>query len=61
MNDEEFVSFKCMKLKYRRDGISISAVLQNWFPQEIRSTSLILGNFRKLRKVLLNDEQHIEI
>ena len=42
-------------------GPNNSAVLQNWFPQEIRSPSLIWENFKKLTKVLLNHVECIEI
>ena len=67
LNDEEFGSLQFLKLKYRRGGPNKSAVLQNWFPQEIRSP---LFNFRKFQKTgkstvescrmhwnLLNDEE----
>ena len=35
-------------------------ILQNWFPIEIRSPSLICTNLKTLRKVLLNHAEYIE-
>ena len=46
MNEEQFGYFKLLKLKHRR-GENNYAVLQNWFPQQIR---LLLFNLRKFKK-----------
>ena len=50
MNDKEFGFSKLLKLKYRRGGPNNSVVLQNWFPQEIRSPLFNLRKFRKAEK-----------
>ena len=54
INDEKFVSFKCLILKYRRGDQTIQPFCRIGSLQEIRSPSLIWVNFGNLRKVLLN-------
>ena len=54
MNDEDFGSFKLLKLKYRREYQIIQRFCRIGFPQEILSLYLICGKFKSLRKVLLN-------
>ena len=55
MNDEEFSSLKISKLKYRRGDQIINS------PKEIGPHSLVVGNLKALRKVLLNQLECIEI
>ena len=50
MNNDEFGSFKGLKLKYRLGGRNNWAVLQNGSPQEIRSPFFHLRKFRKAEK-----------
>ena len=60
MNDQEFKSFKFLKLKYRR-GDQIFSDSTEWvFLKKFGPSSLILGNFKKQRKVLLNHLECIE-
>ena len=51
MNDEEFGSFKVLKLKYRRGEQIIYSCSVESVP------SKKLGNFKKLRKLLLNHKE----
>ena len=61
MNDKEFGSRKFLKFKYRRRDQIIQPFSRIGSPQEIRSLSFIWGNSKKLRKVLLNHLECIEI
>ena len=61
MNDKEFELMKLVKWKYRTGGPNNSDFLQNWFPPEIRSLTLICGNAKSLRRLLLNQAECIEI
>ena len=60
MNDKEFGSLELFKLKQRNGGwggggdVIIQPFCRKGYPQEIRSPSLILGNLKVPRKVLLN-------
>ena len=54
MNDEDFGSFKLLKLKYRRGYQIIHRFCRIGFPQEILSLYLICRKFKSMRKVLLN-------
>ena len=45
MDDEEFGSFKFLKLKYRQGDQIIQLLCKNGSPQEIRST---IFNFKKI-------------
>ena len=49
---------KTFKIEIQKRGPNNSDFLQNWFPSEIRSSSLISRNFKTLRKVLLNSRMH---
>ena len=63
MNVEEFV-FEILKFEIHKGGPNNSAVLQNWFPpQEIKSPlfKFMIHDSWKLRKVLLNHVECIEI
>ena len=61
MNDEEFESFKFTKLKYRMGDQIIQQFWGLVPPKKLGPPSLIWGNLKKLRKVLLNDVEYIEI
>ena len=54
MNDEEFESRKLLKLKYRRDDQIIQTFCKIGSPEKFGFPSLICGNFKTPRKVLLN-------
>ena len=60
-NEEEFGSFKLLKLEYRRGDQIIQLFSRTGSPKKLGSISLIWGNFKKLRKVLLNHVECIEI
>ena len=50
------------KIEIQKGGPNNSAVLQNWFPpKKLGPPSLIWGNLKKLRNVLLNPVECIEI
>ena len=49
---------KTFKIEIQKRGPNNSDFLQNWFPSEIESSSLISRNFKTLRKVLLNSRMH---
>ena len=53
MNDEEIGLLK-LKIKIQKGVPNNSAVLQNWSPKKLGHPSLICGNVKSLRKVLLN-------
>ena len=50
MNDEEFGSFKFLKLKYRRGEQIIQLFCRIGFPEEIRSPLFNLKKFQKAKK-----------
>ena len=50
MNDQEFGSFKCLKLQYRRSDQIIQPVWRICAPQQIRSTLFNLRKFSKTDK-----------
>ena len=56
-NDKEFESFNFLKMKYKKGDWIIQSFWNIGFPEEIISPSLIWGNFKKLRKSMLN---HVE-
>ena len=61
LNDEEFGSFKFLKLKYRRGDQIIQPFCRIGSPKKLGPPSLIWENFKKLTKVLLNHVECIEI
>ena len=61
LDDEEFGWLKFSKLNYRRGDQIIQPFCRIGSPQEIRSPSLIWENLKKLRNVLLNRVECIEI
>ena len=61
MNDEEIGSRKLLKLKYRRGDQIIQTFCKIGSTQKIGPPSLICGNFKILRKILLNHAECIEI
>ena len=61
MNDEEFGSFKFLKLKYRRGDQIIQLFCGIGSPKKLGPISLIWGNFKKMRKVMLNHIEQTEI
>ena len=60
MNEEEFSSFKVLKLKYRRGDQKIQLFLRFAFLQEIWTPYLISRDFESLRKPPLNDAEWIQ-
>ena len=61
MNDEEFRSFKLLKLKYRKEDRTIQLFWRTGFPNNYAPLSLLFGNLKTHRKVLLNHAECIEI
>ena len=61
LDDEEFGSLKFLKLKYRRGDQIIQPFCRIGSPKKLAPPSLIRGNLKKLRKVLLNRVECIEI
>ena len=61
MNDNEFRSFKFLKLKYKRGDQIIKLFCRFVPPKKLGSPSLIWWIFEKLRKVLLTHIECIEI
>ena len=61
MNDEEFVSVKLLKLKYRREDQIIKNFCKIGSSQKLGPQSLICRSFKSLRKVFLNHTENIEI
>ena len=61
MNNEEFGSFKFLKLKYRSGDQIIQPFYRIGSPKKLGPPSLTWGNFKKQRKVLLNHIEYIEI
>ena len=61
INDEEFLSVKLLKLKYRRGDQIIQTFLKIGSPQKLGPTSLVSRNLKTLEKVLLNQTKCIEI
>ena len=61
INDEEFVSIKLLKLKYRRGDQIIYTVCKIRSPRKLGPASLICRNFKTLREVLLHNAEYIEI
>ena len=61
MNDKDFGFVKLLKLKYRRGDEIIQTFCRIGSPQKLGPPSLIFGNFKILRKVLLNHTDSIEI
>ena len=61
MNDDEFGSIKLLKLKYRSGDQIIWTFCKIGSPQKLGPPSLIFRNYETQRKVLLNDEECIEI
>ena len=61
INDEEFGSIKLLKLKYRKGDQIIQTFCKIGSPKKLGPPSLIWGNFRTLRKVLLNHAEYIEM
>ena len=55
MNDKEVGFFKCLILKYRREDQITNLSSRINFPPKKSCTSLILKNFQKLTKVLMNN------
>ena len=55
MNDQEILSIKFLKLKYRKKDQIIQSFCKSGSP------SLISRNFKTLTKVLVNDAECIEI
>ena len=60
-NHEEFGSIKFLTLKYRRGDQIIQPFCRIVSPKKLGPPSLIWGNLKKLRKVLLNRVECIEI
>ena len=60
MNDEEFCSLKFVKLKYRRGDQIIQSFCRIASPKKLGPPSLICGNCKSMRKVLLNHPECIE-
>ena len=60
-NDEEFDSVKFQELKYRRGGPNNQAFCRIGCSQEIRSPLFNFKKFRKLKKVLVNQLEPIEV
>ena len=60
VNYKEFGSLKVLKLKYRRGDKIIQPFCRTGSPQEIGSPTLIDGNLKSLRKVLVNHAECIE-
>ena len=61
MNEEEIVSIKLLKLKYRTGDQIIQTFWKIGSPQKLGRPSLICRNFKTLQKVLLNHAECIEI
>ena len=61
MNDEEFGSLKLLKLKYSRGDQIIQTFCRIGSPLKLGPPSLICGNLKTLRKVLLNQAERIKI
>ena len=61
MNDEEIMTIKFLKLKYRRGDQIIQNFCKIGFPQKLGPPSLISRNFKTLRKLLLNHAECIQI
>ena len=61
MNDEEFGSFKFFKLKYKSGDQIIPLLCRIGSPKKLGSPSLIWGNYKKIRKILVNHVKYIEI
>ena len=59
MNDEEFGSLKCLKLKSRRGNEIIQAFRRIGSPQKLEPPSLICRNFKSLTKILLDHTERI--
>ena len=59
MNDEEIVSIKLLKLKYRTEDQIIQTFCKIDSPKNLGPSSLICRNFKTLRKVLLNHAESI--
>ena len=61
LDDEEFECLKFWKLKYKRGDQIIQPFCKIGTPKKLAPPSLISGNLKKLRKVLLNRVECIEI
>ena len=61
INDEDIVSIKLLKLKYRRGEQIIQTFCTIGSTQKLGPPSLICRNFKTPRKVLLNDTKRIKI
>ena len=61
MNDKEFGSIELLKLKYRRGDQIIQRFCKIGSPQKLCPLLLISGNFKALRKILLNHAKYIEM
>ena len=61
INGEKFGPLKLLKLKCRRGDQMIQSFCRIGPSHEIRYPSLICGNFKSLRKVVLNHAECIEI
>ena len=54
--------YKTFNIQIQKEGPNNSDILQNWFlSQKLGLLSLILRNFKALRKVRLNYEEKIEM
>ena len=54
--------YKTFNIEIQKEGPNNSDILQNWFlSQKLGLLSLILRNFKALRKVQLNYEEKIEM
>ena len=54
MNDEEFGCLRLLNLKYRKRDQIIQTFYKIASPQKFDPSSLIFGNFKSLRNILLN-------
>ena len=61
MNDKEFGFRKLLKLKYRTRDQIIQTFCKIGSPQKLGPPSLICGNFKTLRKVIMDHAEFIEI
>ena len=61
MNDEKIVSIKLSKRKYTSGDQIIHTLCKIGSPLKFGQPFLISGNFKTLRKVLLNHSECIEI
>ena len=61
MNEKEFEFLKFLELKYRRGDQIISRSAELVPTKKLGPTSLIWGNFKKLRKVMVNQLEPNEV